>query len=91
MRRDTMPGAVNWWIDLAKGLLAKQLQLPSISDSEIDMHAGIWEARESGDDDSLRAGNQTITRFARAIPIQVVAGEQGCCRQRRQCRKFGEG
>jgi tetratricopeptide (TPR) repeat protein len=69
-----MLGAVNRWIDLAKGLLAKQVQLPLINDSEIDMHPEIWEVRESGDDDSLRAAiDNVLSRDPADVAARFVA------------------
>jgi len=43
-------------------LLAKQLQLPLIDNSDIDMHAALWDALEYGDDRLRAAIDNVLSR-----------------------------
>ena len=75
MRLDGMEtlGAVNLWLDLARGLLAKNAQLPLVDDTEIDMHAELWRARELGDDPLRAAIDDILSRDPDDLAARFVA------------------
>jgi len=75
MRLDGMEtlGAVNLWLDLARGLLAKNAQLPLVDDTDIDMHAELWRARELGDDPLRAAIDNILSRDPDDLAARFVA------------------
>jgi len=75
MRGDAMEAlsAVNRWVETARGLLAKQLQLPLIDNSDIDMHAALWDALEYGDDRLRAAIDNVLSRDPDELAARFVA------------------
>jgi hypothetical protein len=68
-----MLGAVNRWLDLARELLAKQVQLPLIDNSDIDMHSELCAARRFGDDSLRAAIDNVVSRDPDDVAARFVA------------------
>jgi tetratricopeptide (TPR) repeat protein len=75
MRRNAMETlrSVNEWVDRARGLLAKQVQLPLIDNTDIDMHSELWYALEHGDDALRAAVDNILSRDLDDIAARYVA------------------
>jgi tetratricopeptide (TPR) repeat protein len=75
MRQDVAEtlGAVNGWLDLSRGLLAKQVQFPLIDNSDIDMRTELWHARQYGDGSLRAAIDNVLSRDPDDLAARFVA------------------